>query len=1041
MKKKFYFPALLFALACFGTPTQAQTPYSEIFEGWEDAYSIENILNLFKEAGSSSLSEEQLERLPDWQFKQSHVPLRNVILDKDGQLNPDLDPKRNVFFNCPIGSTGDFSGFPSDSFADDAFTLWPYVKIHGNWSTRWFGSSGAFLDTAHKHGTAGLSGLVFFDTTGGGAADGMSELRSLLCTKDGEGNYVYVEPLLDALAFFGQDGVNFNDEAHMYNNDLGGFFEKVTERAKQRGQVCHLGWYGSPSFSNGNATAYFGPNGKPNTTAYMLNYGSTVTSKTTDEQAAALVAANRIDADAPYEIYSGKWIVSLARGEGYYSFKGIEDAKTTGIAPWGEHSQNRIYQHTTGKSLIEYATEYQKRQEMFFSGGRRRLAEGTSGLTIEPTISGMSSEALAMFTGLGTYCPERSSIQGTLPFGTTFCTGNGEYFFNCGEKLYGNWYNLAAQDMQPTYRWLVRKANSTEISSDIDPSFTYEDAWIGGTSLKLSGKAITAGTDVHLYRTNLTAGNGAKARVAFKVKGGRASDASNLCLIVKKTTGIGWDEFPLGNVRANGYNGWDVKEIALTGYASSDVIKAIGVRVKGSADNYEALVGEINITNEMAETVAAPINFTPEVKGETTTSMSLKLTWQMPVPAGLTKAVISNEDANVDHFEIFTKIGDYRKKMVARTTQWAMIFHDLTTKNDERLRVGIRAVSSDLKTKSAIVWMDVEKDPFAQDGVEDYYCKSYSNGGAKDQRYLTELKTVGAKQDIMITRDRPLEDITNYINYADQYKLEVDPGSEFMLSWEAFGYPGEGATITDPKHPAADGLQMTRVYVYADWNRDYDFNPDDAEGNEANFFYGAKGVYDESKIHATSDGERLVAFGKALQGQGSSERYEVMKRSFKIKVPENAKPGVSRLRLIFDDAWFDHKGACNTQITKGLSVDIMMVISGVPGDDGGHEVEEVHVGDADLQSDSYTPVDGSIVGVENIQGDKNEISRFYPSVTKDYVYFNFTDKVEIYTLQGVLVRTKNGGVNNINVSELPNGIYIVRMYNKGIAVTGKIMKK
>lgn len=98
-------------------------------------------------------------------------------------------------------------------------------------------------------------------------------------------------------------------------------------------------------------------------------------------------------------------------------------------------------------------------------------------------------EPLESFCGLATFIPERTAIQGDLPFNTFFSLGNGERYNYKGKKTFASWYNIGAQDVVPTYRWLVYDAGTTTVSTKIQPSFTHEDAYIGGSALRLEGSS------------------------------------------------------------------------------------------------------------------------------------------------------------------------------------------------------------------------------------------------------------------------------------------------------------------------------------------------------------------------------------------------------------------------------------------------------------------------------------------------------------------------------------------------------------------------
>ena len=115
------------------------------------------------------------------------------------------------------------------------------------------------------------------------------------------------------------------------------------------------------------------------------------------------------------------------------------------------------------------------------------------------------------------FIPERTAIQGDLPFNTYFSLGNGDFYAYKGKKTLGSWYNMGQQDYVPTYRWLIYQTGTTNRSTDIDAEFTHEDAYIGGSALRLKGTPTSTGSDVVLYRAKLTvSGNNATAKLAVK---------------------------------------------------------------------------------------------------------------------------------------------------------------------------------------------------------------------------------------------------------------------------------------------------------------------------------------------------------------------------------------------------------------------------------------------------------------------------------------------------------------------------------------------
>lgn len=114
------------------------------------------------------------------------------------------------------------------------------------------------------------------------------------------------------------------------------------------------------------------------------------------------------------------------------------------------------------------------------------------------------------------------------------------------------------------------------------------------------------------------------------------------------------------------------KEIALSGINQNDVIEYIGLRVKGSAsDSYKMLVGQLQLCDDRSAVKPADIDdlsVVTEVKEETTSSMSVKLTWSVDYtgfsPARKDYGMVYNDEVNIDHLKFcirMEKTDEYRK--------------------------------------------------------------------------------------------------------------------------------------------------------------------------------------------------------------------------------------------------------------------------------------------------------------------------------------------------------------------------------------------
>ena len=77
---------------------------------------------------------------------------------------------------------------------------------------------------------------------------------------------------------------------------------------------------------------------------------------------------------------------------------------------------------------------------------------------------------------------------------------------------------------------------------------------------------------------------------------------------------------------------------------------------------------------------------------------------------------------------------------------------------------------------------------------------------------------------------------------------------------------------------------------------------------------------------------------------GVTDDYPVG-HTFDVKVPADAAPGSSRLRIVFSDAWFPHPGPAGlTQ--KGFAIDVPMMITGTnPGREAAADTHDAGVAD------------------------------------------------------------------------------------------------
>lgn len=949
----------------------------------------------------------------DLEFVRSHVRPRAIIAPSESdQLVQGLHPTRKIWANIPSGDGKGLGGYPNANFSDDTFSMWNYTAVFGNWNHGIFQGPGAWTDAAHKNGTDIYSGIKFFESWTAGSGDGA--YSKLITEKEADGTFKYIDPLLNILMYFGTDGINYNWEDNSYSNaDIVKFHKELYKRAAEIGfNNFHIGLYTqNASLYDSNVDALYGTSATGKTADTFLNYsGNDITSSA---GTSVLLAERKFgNADG---VYAGVYISSMGRswenlrGEGYYDTtpEAQEASKRMNIVLWGEHGNSRFWSNTRGADAYEFQTNYQELLERTYSGGNRNPANRPEWADGNPYSMGAtgSNPPMYNFPGFADLVPERSAIQGKLPFRTHFALGNGDRYNYKGKKTFSSWYNMAAQDVVPTYRWLVYRMGTTEVATDLQPAFTHRDAYMGGSALELKG--TPGNTDVIIYRTKLTVGTNPYLRIAMKwAEGKEGALPSNLYVILKKEGSSEWIEVPAGET---GNKEWKQNDVAISGLSAGDVITRIGLRVKGDGNPYHLYVGKLEL-NDDTQAVPASIatgSLMAEVKEETTQSMSVKLSWSVEGEGTARKdfGMTYNDERNIDHFEVIYKSGENgTPRVIATTSTWsAFIGNKIFDNASEQPYFGVRAVSTDLKTYSPIEWIGVAR----SSGVPNYSDKSYgvsqvnaaSEGVAKarEQRYITDFTTTGAIQNLNYTNGQPQADGTQYVDATETHNtLIVEQGKTITLFFKAKDN-GRGSAATD------DGLRYCFGKAYLDLDESKSFNPAPLDQN----------------------GENIFDLGAARRSTNAFQEPGITQN---ITIPADARVGKSRLRVVFSDAWFPHPGPVGLT-AKGFSIDFAVEIRG-NADQGRPKPVDLHdQGEAEEPEAQATGIAHTMVAQPSTA-----------VVGENTITLTNVDKAWVYDMQGRFVKFIDNNPKQISTSEFTPGVYILKMQHQNVIRSVKFIK-
>lgn len=1006
MNKKSTMKMLMLAGLLCGAPStmSAQTTPSSTSTTIYDfsKFGDQSLLELFEKAEKAGRKFPTKQELIDAgiydeiEFVRSHVRKRE-ILDRQDRLVGGTYQERDLFMNIPAGAGSTIGGYPSKDFASDNYSMWNYTNLFGSWNHGLFQAPGSWADAAHKNGTDIMSGIKFFDTTGGrgGYATGWVEF---IKQKNADGTFKYARPLIRILQFLGMDGINYNFEARGYDDsEVVKFHQELYKiAAEENFKNFHIAIYTShSSLSSYNTEALFGKN-NVKTSDLMLNYSA---DDFTPSMASSVQQAKR-SLNTAKGLYAGVWIVTMNRSWTRLNAPGAEEC---GVCLWGEHGQSRFWSYNTGGSAQERMSNYQMLLERGFSGGYRNPADRPEIRNAGHNWEWSGSVApLSTFPGLASWIPERSAIDGKLPFSTYFNTGAGEVYTYKGKKTAGSWYNMSNQDIVPTYRWLVYDGNTTNVSSKVQPEFTYEDSYTGGSCLKLTGKGTASSTDIVLYKTNLTGTSGAiKAQVAIKT-GKEGTQDSKLSLIVRLKNSGEWKEYAVGGTTDKT---WKEHTIALSDLSSSDVIDRIGLRVKNVDNQYKLLVGKLAIVDDFTATPEAVKDLRIQVKEENKASLSVKASWALSSAAD--DKVVYNDDANVDHFEVLYKNGESGDVTeIGRTSQWATYIGDIELKESDKPFIGVRSVSKDLKTYSPVEWKEIPRSTYASlpEKKDNPYGEpelDMSADGykiAQKVRYIETFKTEGGEQNINYSATGPTGG-TNYVDATNQV-LKVAQGTKVTLKFKGY----EAQDGRDGNH---DDLRYCMGKGWIDLNGDYTFTPVDIKDDPQN-------------------GEQLFFLGQVRKG---TEAQVKSLQSYEFTIPADAKLGKTRMRIVFSDAWFAGSLLPTGKFNKGFAIDFGVEITG-------NNPERPTPKSSRDEGKAEQPEGLSAsTSITSFAGEASALVQ----TSKDLKFSN-VEKAWIFGVDGSLVKVLDNP-QQYEIKSLPKGIYLVKMLNNNVIRTQKVVIK
>lgn len=678
---------------------------------------FENILQNIAswEAGKQPVGVSRI----DDEFYISRVRPLQRITDGDYQANSVADPLRKFCLWTPLDDpTSTWKALPRYCFEGDNFSMWSYVDIHGNWTAPWFRVTAGLSDVAHKNGvkvgcvlSIPWAASVYLD-----GSNTYSQILTKLTERDNNDNFKHVERFVKLLKYYGIDGIGVNSEFTSDYDTMSewqAFIAECHKKAKELGWEFQLHWYdgtndnGSITFDCGLGSHNKGMFGDGDNIVTDMMFSNYNTGKSTLQSTAAYAESMGRN---PYDYYKGFDIQGRSLASSYNARWTDLDGVKASIGFWGAHSQGLIHQSSTdyGTSDVAIQQAYLDKQELIFSGGKRNPGYVLP-ISSDATLS--NSNLKDNFHGIARFNTAKSTIQ-QVPFVSRFNLGDGLKFRNEGVVTFDHkWHNLATQDFMPTWRWWIVDANeSAESSNLVNAELTWDDAYFGGSCLRLKGQ--TNFSRVKLFKTMLSVEPTYNISVVYKMNNDLDTHAKLFVALKGDVTTYKEVAIPA----ASEFGKWTTFTTTLDklGLKSGDKIAMIGIAVDNTAADYNMLVGELAVRNpqQTFAPVAPAIKEINVLRGKGST-VDFKMRYAAKEETGDVKTY--NDEVDTWYYEIYMQQTGQKEQLLTATTSWAAYVVDAPIKSGfegRECRFGVRAVSPDGLQKSDITWSDYQEIPY-----------------------------------------------------------------------------------------------------------------------------------------------------------------------------------------------------------------------------------------------------------------------------------------------------------------------------------------
>lgn len=668
-------------------------------------------------------------------------------------------------FSYSYDEQSPFEILPNGIFNSEVFSMWQYISTWGTWSDYFMRMPGNFADVAHKNGVA----VATQSTTAYGAdmnTNGWGDAYIDLGGTEENRNKV-----LAFIDYYGIDGIGYNSEfaggyeAHGVK-EITDLNQAISQHFAQKytGDMrCFSAeniWYdgvtktGGPRFDNGvnELTEVFFGSSEDKKSSFFLNYNWNANYNNNNNEylpPTLQYAAETLHRN-PFDVYAS---VNLQGIEPQLTGKGATNGrwqylteKAVSIGIWSGHDSNAFWEdrYDQGSTPMQIQHTYQKLLEHWFTNSYYNpIYAIDDNLVINESLANTLDTD---FFGMSKFVAAQSTLCWDLSqeaFVSYFNLGNGTFFNYEGKRQHNSeWFNIGIQDYMPTWRWWWSKTplgrTTKEIPTGLEASLDWNDAWFGGSSLRIVGSEQGTGV-LHLFKTKFALQNGDIVTVRYKVNKGKTQCTLLMGLGEKCDEWNNETPFLLLDTDNTIYGTWIEKQFVVT---NSNELALIALQFEG-ADNIDINIGEISIKRGTYATPDLPTITRSEILSCHNKGIDAKVIFDMNT-ASDNRSGHYNIDHNTSYYNTYAKVtygdGSVQTTMMGSTTSWAAVFfsapinHTLAQQEGAQLQIGVQSVGVDMTTLSEIVWSDQME--IVMNGEQSIY--EYDNNIDISSSYITD---------------------------------------------------------------------------------------------------------------------------------------------------------------------------------------------------------------------------------------------------------------------------------------------------------------